>query len=507
MSPVADQNEPAASGAGMSRRKRWVFRGAAVLLAPVLLLLVEGTLSLFDVGRPDLYDDPFVGFSDVQPLFVPSDDNARYEIPKARQAFFEPDSFPAEKSPQEFRIFVLGGSTVAGRPYGSKTSFTAWLQLSLSAVDPSRDWNVVNCGGVSYASYRLIPILAELERHEPDLYVICTGQNEFLEDRTYASIKQQPRWLAWTEQRLSRLRSVTLLRSGWQSIGNDGDEAYKPALPTEVDARLDWARGMEAYHRDDAWQADVVAHYESNLRRMAAIVHGQDVPLIFVSPVSNLDWVPFKVEHRVDLTDAERTHFNALWDEATTWYERDTERSLELLEQAIAIDGQHAGVLFAAGQTCQGLNRLERARELLTAAKDQDVCPLRMLESMQEVFQRVAEETSTPLVDANARFAERSQGGIVGDEWLVDHVHPTLEGHQLIAQWLLEELVRQEFAVLKADWKPAIETAYQEHLEGIEEIYFVKGQYRNETVQRWARGQATRERGEASKSDGGAGSK
>ena len=502
MDPAAEQSEPAASGAAMSPRKRWVFRVVAVLLGPLLLLLVEGAFTLFDVGRPDLYDDPFAGFSDVQPLFVLSDDDAEYEIPKARQAFFEPESFPAKKSPREFRIFVLGGSTVAGRPYGAKTSFTAWLELSLNAVDASRDWNVVNCGGVSYASYRLIPILAELEHHEPDLYVICTGQNEFLEDRTYASIKQQPRWLAWTEQRLSRLRSVTVLRSGWQSIGNDGLGPDKPALPSEVDARLDWARGMEAYDRDPAWQADVVAHYESNLRRMAAIAQEQGAPLIFVSPVSNLDWAPFKVEHRDDLTDAERTQFDALWDEATTWYERDPERSLELLEQAIAIDGQHAGVLFAAGQTCQSLNRLERARELLTSAKDQDVCPLRMLESMQDVFQRVAEETSTPLVDANARFAERSQGGMVGDEWLVDHVHPTLEGHQLIAQWLLEELVRQEFAALKADWRPAIESAYQEHLEGIEEIYFVKGQYRNETVQRWARGQATRERGEASEAEG-----
>ena len=85
--------------------------------------------------------------------------------------------------------YCLGGSTVQGRPYAIETSFTTWLELNLRTADPRYQWEVVNCGGVSYASYRLVPILRELLAYEPDLFIICTGHNEFLEDRTYASVK------------------------------------------------------------------------------------------------------------------------------------------------------------------------------------------------------------------------------------------------------------------------------------------------------------------------------
>ena len=82
---------------------------------------------------------------------------------------------------------------MAGRPYTVETAFSSWLQLFLQYADPSKKWEVVNCGGVSYASYRLVPILEEvLENYTPDLVILYTGQNEFLEDRTYAHLKNLP---------------------------------------------------------------------------------------------------------------------------------------------------------------------------------------------------------------------------------------------------------------------------------------------------------------------------
>ncbi|MEX0676367.1 MAG: hypothetical protein WD063_04790, partial [Pirellulales bacterium] len=143
----------------MSRRRRWVFRCLAVLVGLSPLVACEGFCAVFDWGRPGLHDDPFVGFRSVVPLFVLNEDQTRYEIPKARQAYFRPDSFAAKKAPDEFRIFCLGESTVQGNPFTIETSFTTWLEISLRAADASRSWEVVNCGGISYASYRLVPIL------------------------------------------------------------------------------------------------------------------------------------------------------------------------------------------------------------------------------------------------------------------------------------------------------------------------------------------------------------
>ena len=116
-------------------------------------------------------------------------------MPIARQGFFRPESFASHKGSREFRIFCIGESTVQGNPWGIETAFSTWLELSLRAADPSREWQVVNAGGISYASYRLSPIVAEVLQYQPDLLILCVGQNEFLEDRTYAPLRDaQPGW-------------------------------------------------------------------------------------------------------------------------------------------------------------------------------------------------------------------------------------------------------------------------------------------------------------------------
>jgi hypothetical protein len=114
-----------------------------------------------------------------------------------------------------------------------------------------------------------------------------------------------------------------------------------------------------------------------------------------------------------------------------------------------------------------------------------------MLERMKGVLRDAATQTGTPLLDADALIAARS-GGIPGSQWLVDHVHPTVEGHQLIAEALLDEVVRQGFLRPVQGWTAARDRAYAEHLRGLDPTYFVRGQERLRAEQRWARGQATR---------------
>ena len=188
MSESSQQATSPAARPSAARRSFWkgvLFRVAAVLLGLLPLLGCEITLRMLGLGKPTDFNDPFVGFSDIHPLFVLNDDIGRYEIPKSRQTHFQPESFAADKPADEFRVFVLGGSTVQGRPWSIETSFTTWLELNLNAADPSRKYEVVNCGGVSYASYRLVPILQEVLhsdpggglRYQPDLIVFCEGQD------------------------------------------------------------------------------------------------------------------------------------------------------------------------------------------------------------------------------------------------------------------------------------------------------------------------------------------
>jgi hypothetical protein len=476
------------------RAKRVLFRVMAVLLALSPFVAAEALCRVFDWGRPTQFDDPFAGFSDIHPLFVLNEDTGRYEIPPSRQTHFRPESFLADKPADEYRIFVLGGSTVQGRPYAIETAFPTFLELDLKAADPTRRWEVVNCGGISYASYRLVPILEEVLGYGPDLVIVCTGHNEFLEDRTYGHIKHAPALLSWPQRQAARLRTFTLLRAGWYGLWGEDEGKGRPMLSPEADARLDWRGGMEEYHRDEEWRRGVIDHYEFSLRRMQALAEKAGVPLWFMVPVSNLEWPPFKSEHRDGLSAGEEERFVELREQAKARYGSSLPDALARLESAAEIDDRYALVHFEIGKCLQLMGRLHEARGELIRAKEEDVCPLRMLEPMKERMHRVAEETDTPLIDADALFASRSRGGIPGREWLVDHVHPTIGGHRLLGDVLAEELARRGVVVPESGWEARREKLCQDHLDGLPALYFAQGELRMKAVQRWARGQATRER-------------
>lgn len=474
-------------------RKALFFRLAAILLGLAPFVVLELALRAAGIGVPLQYDDPFVGFSDIHPLFALNTAADRYEIPKSRQTHFRPESFPAKKPVREFRTFVLGGSTVQGRPYAIETSFTTWLELALQAAEPERAWDVVNCGGISYASYRLAPILNEVLQHDPDLIILCIGQNEFLEDRSYEHIESLQTIAAGPLRQAARLRTFTLARAGYlwcRDHTSDGSPANRPTLGPEADARLDWQGGMALFHRDPDWQRDVIAHYQFNLQRMVDQCAAAGVPLVMVTPISNLEWPPFKSEPRENLTPAEQAEFAALTERAAELLRSDLAGALEQLQAAERIDSGHARLQYDIGMTLRSLQRPDEARTALTRAKDADVCPLRMLEPMRRIFRETARAAGTPLVDAEAEIAARSRSGYPDNEWLLDHVHPTIEGHQLIGDLLAQKLAELQVVRLPADWEARRAEAYRRHLQSLDPLYFQKGLQRLENEQGWARGRS-----------------
>lgn len=476
-----------------------LFRVIAVLLGLSPLLAVECALRALDLGRPrPSEEDPFVGFVGKEPFFVLDREAGQYTTAPSRLKCFCRQSFPARKSRGTFRIFCLGGSTVQGRPFTVETSFTSWLGLSLQAVDPSRTWEVINCGGVSYASYRLALILDEVLDYEPDLIVLHTGHNEFLEARSYPRLANLSASMLSVLGAAGRLRTFGALRRGVDAVvGRSADlvNQARPILPSEVEALLDYKGGLEAYHRDDAWRRGVIAHYGFNLRRMIDLARARGVPVLLANPVVNLETPPFKIEHRPGLSQQARARFDALREEARSHYTRSLPASIEALKRAVAIDDEHAGIWYTLGTCQQRLDQLNAARVSLNRARDLDVCPLRILSPMAALIRKAAAETDTPLVDVQALFAARSPGGITGDGWLVDHVHPSIAGHKLIARALLDEMVRQGWARSpEAGWEAERDRLYARHSATLDTFYYVKGEQRLKNLEGWAQGRAERAR-------------
>ena len=478
----------------MARRtikRQIIFRLCAVLIGLLPFLAFEFFLGAIGWQQLDGVKDPFVGFSSSRPLFELNEDRTEYEISESRKPLFCDESFPVEKSPDQFRIFCIGGSTVQGRPFAIETSFSTWLELSLQVADDSKQFNVINCGGVSYASYRLAPVVEEILGYQPDLIVLYTGHNEFLEDRTYEAVKNTSPLILSVHEQLSRLKTYSFLRS--LASNDQSDNSQIEILPEEVEARLDFRNGLEQYTRDEAWKTNVVSHFRHNLNRIALAARSADVPLMICNPVSNLrDASPFKSENQSGLSTAQKSQFESSFQRLTA--DANPAASIEELKALLEIDPSHAELQYRIGQAYQIAGDFENAKRHLIESKEQDVCPLRIIEPMYEVIKTITQRHEIPLIDVKSLFESKATDGIAGSELLVDHIHPSMRGHQLIAEMILEEMKQHRFVKIADGFEARRDASFDAHFASLPNLYFELGKDRLAGLKRWTEGKVTRER-------------
>jgi hypothetical protein len=106
----------------------------------------------------------------------------------------------------------------------------------------------------------------------------------------------------------------------------------------------------------------------------------------------------------------------------------------------------------------------------------------------------VGRETGAPVIDQEALFSARSREGLLGNDWLVDHVHPSIEGHKLVAADILSEMVRLDFLSPEAGWEALRDRRYREHFASLDDYYFLRGQKHATNLRLWAEGRGDRVR-------------
>jgi tetratricopeptide (TPR) repeat protein len=460
------------------------FRVAAVILAVLPFVLAELVLRLSGLGRPEESADALSGFNQRLPLFVRQGEV--YCTPHAREPYFYHQEFPVAKPRNGFRAFCFGGSTVYGHPYEGETAFPKWLEMELSATDPSRSYQVINCGGVSYASYRLAPLVKEVLHYQPALVVLATGHNEFLEDRTYQAIKSRPAAWAGLQNAAYSLRLVNLARN-W--LGKRPE--HKVQLSPEVEPKLDQASGYASYHRDDAWQQRVIEQFDESVSTIVADCRAAGVPVILVKLGANLrDCPPFKSEHRPGLSADQERGWQEAFEAGGAAETNNLSLELDLYRKAEAIDGEYALLAYRIARVLDQLGRKPQALKYYLKAKDEDICPLRIIAPLQDALTRIASETGTPLVDAASLLAAQAPDSIPGFDCYLDHVHPNLGGHQKIAQAIASEVRRCGLSPNGSSWpEEKRRQAYADHLRRLGPLYFSDGRRRIVWLDAWARRQ------------------
>ena len=448
-------------GRGSARRtlplgKRLLFAAVTLFLFFVVLELSLGLIGIEPAYRNG---DPLVGFSRQLPHFVEKQDaeGTAIMVTAPGKEALNPQRFPKTKPADTMRIACLGGSTTYGRPFWDETSFSGWLRAYLPAADPGRRWEVINGGGISYASYRVLAVMEELAEHQPDLFVISLGHNEFLERRTYGTLLEQAELLKDLRASAHRLRTATLVRQ--IADGFSRREEKKSIVLGEMVKRqpID-ALGPEAYRRDDAHKAQVVTHFRLSLNRILDVADRCGAKVILVAPASNFRHaMPFKSAHRAGLEAPSLDEWRASSQEAMRALdEGDHALALARLEKCLAIDPRHAATHYHHGRTLMALARHDEAREAFAQAIEEDICPLRAIRPIVSVIRETAAARDVPLVDFQALLDAQTEHGITGDDFFHDHLHPSIDANRLLALAILERMT--ERAWLTPHWTPSDRT-------------------------------------------------
>lgn len=433
--------------------------------------MVEGLLALLGV-RPERYEsDPYVGFSSQAPLFqeARTPDGRPIRITsKPKRVFFNAQQFPVEKTKGSFRVFCMGGSTAYGHPYSDSTSFSGWLRKYLAATAPEREWEVINAGGISYASYREARLMEELIHYQPDLFVIYGSHNEFLENRLYTRVEKQSPLVGVASRvcRVSRLATVVKKATTSASTSRVANATPTQLLQSEPDTELEKTLGPTSYVRNDPLRDQILEHYRFNLRRMVDMARSVGAQVLFVVPASNLhEASPFKSQHRDGLTEAELKRWQEQWELARKDLTSPTPtEALARLDQAAAIDDRYAQLHFVRARVLEKLGRFEEAKAAYRRARDEDVCPLRAPSPVLEVVRRSAAENHVPLIDFEKFLEARADHGIPGGGWFLDHVHTGIEGYRLLALEILRAMERE--GIVKPNWDASVIDAVTKEVSG-----------------------------------------
>ncbi len=334
-----------------------------------------------------------------------------------------PDSIAQKKPAGEFRVFVLGGSAAAGLGYSPNVTFCTYLERMLEQSLVERTPQLVNLGITALSSAQ-VRLIAEdvVDRFEPDLLVIYSGNNEFLEIHAekyawaHSSVVSKLRLL------LSDLHLFHLLNRPKtpEVLGPSGLHLTQREILLDISL-------------DDQEVAETIDGYEQNLRELTRYAVRHNVSVLLLSVGSNWKW-----RGRDDLPDDWLDEFVPPKEQGEHRWEKAVSELDRLLQDG-DIKNRHE-LYFRRAVAYEELGRFELARADYISALNTDPHLRRTLDEMNRRVLQIAEEQGVYFLDVVDLLSRQAENRIVGFEEFYDYVHFTPRGALLTAAGIHETL-------------------------------------------------------------------
>ncbi|MGO9482552.1 MAG: SGNH/GDSL hydrolase family protein, partial [Candidatus Kryptoniota bacterium] len=333
------------------------------------------------------------------------------------------DEFDIHKKADSFRVFVLGGSSAEGFPYMPMGSFSRYIRRRLELVYPNTPIEVINLGMTAINSYTLLDLLPGVLDQKPDLILIYAGHNEYYGALGVGSVQSfgSSRALIRLMLYLNDFRITQLVRNSihWVlslfSSKNNGDAGTLMSnMAKDKYILLDSKEFNEGLRQ-----------FKDNLADMLRLMKDKGGPVILGRLVSNLkNQRPF-----ISVSTPGYQTADQVYEEAENEFKN---------------------------------NHFTEADSLFRLAKDLDALRFRAPEEMNKIVDALGLEFQAPVVPIDSIFDSASPDGIVGDNLIVDHLHPNVKGYQLMGKAFYDCMEKEGY--LPKTENPEIPFAKQDSL-------------------------------------------
>lgn len=362
----------------------------------------------------------------------------RFLGPELARAPF-PFAIPEVKPPNVIRVFVFGESAAYGDPQ-PEFGLSRMLQALLEGRYPDKKFEVVNTAMTAINSHVILPIARDCASHQGDFWVIYMGNNEVVGPFGAGTV------FGTKAPSLSRARLEVAIKA--TRLGQLVDALVRNLRPKSLKEQEWGGMGMflgEGVRADDPRMATVYHSFEQNLDAILDLGHRSGARVLVGTVCRNLkDCGPFASDHPPGLVAEALKRWNDLFEIGVRAQEEGRlAEATNSFAAALTSDGGFAECWFRLAQCTLALGGGTASARQFSTACDQDCLRFRADSRINDLIRRAASNRArneVELVDCEAALARQSPGGILGHEFLYDHVHLTFEGNYLLARTFAESL-------------------------------------------------------------------
>lgn len=373
----------------------------AVVIPFFLLIILELVLRYFDYGKNleqwiDAGNGKYMLNTEIAYRYFYNTNSIPYPIG---------DLFDIEKKENTFRVFVLGASSAAGYPFTPSGTFSKYIKKRLEFEFPKKNIEVVNLAFAAINTYTILDLMPGIIELKPDLILIYAGHNEYYgalgagSSESLGNIRPIVKFML----SMNRFKTTQLLRDLIKKIMSffSVDETRHGTLMSRMAKEQEIALGSPEYELG-------IKQFEGNLNDIFELAKDARIPIIISDLTCNLkDQKPF-----INIKSKYQPTAEKIYNDAKNELNK---------------------------------GNFIPAKKKFYLAKDLDGLKFRAPQEINNTIYKLAEKFNFDVVKTDSVFNSLSPDGIVGNNLMMDHLHPTLEGYKLIGKLFYDKMIEKNY--------------------------------------------------------------